>query len=148
MVECTFGEDEELCSLPNEVSLIIFTFVILVCLLTSYLYKIITMTYLVPIDKQQSMAEEDFKRLHRTDDLKEKMYQVQSCQDSNLTNQMFLKVELEIHHNGQINETVCCIKNFLDSETVAHVLRELPQARKSYSAVWLMKVKKFIRYEG
>ena len=89
------------------------------------------MTYLVPIDKQQSMAEDDFKRLHRTDDLKEKMYQVQICQDSNLTNQMFLKVELEIHHNGQINETVCCIKNSLDSISLASVMKNSPFKKKS-----------------
>ena len=105
------------------------------------------MTYLVPIAKEQSITKEDFKRLHTTDDLKQMMYQVQSCQNSKLTNQTFLKVELEIHHHGKINETVCCIKNSLESDTVAKVLRELSPARKSYSAMWLMKVKKFIHYE-
>ena len=146
-VECAFGEDEEPCSLPNEVSVIVLVSVTLICLLVSFLYKNVTMSYLLQIVEEPSITEEDFKRFHRTDGLKEKMFQVQSCQNSRKINQQFLKLELEIHHNGQINETVCCIKNSLESGTVAQVLRELPSTRPSYSAIWLMKIKKFIHYE-
>lgn len=147
VVECASGEDEELCSLPNEVSVIVLASVILICMLISYLYKIDTMTYLVPIGEGQSITEEDFKRLHGTDTLKEKMYQIQGCQNYELTNQKFLKVELEIHHNGQINETICCIKNSLESTTVANVLKDLTSTRQSYSSMCLMKIKKLIHYD-
>ena len=145
-IECDSGEDEANCSLPDEVS--IYTFVVIVFLSIPVAFNIWVSTVWnlkrLTIEVKP-INQEEFAKLHGSDELKIRMHQAQCSSNSKLINETLIKMEME-QHNGKYNETICCIKNSLDSITLAKVLRDSPLKKKSKSIFSLPKRIKQVTY--
>ena len=105
--ECKNDEDETNCSLPEyvlTVTLVIIVFILII--LCTFWWKISTYTL---TKKVQIPTLPDIEILHRTETLKETMFQAQSLDNFQQINSAFIDVEMKLH-NGTLSEIVCCIK--------------------------------------
>ena len=139
-IECESGVDEQNCSLPDQVSLDTFAIVVLFSILVAIIMWISTILNLQPITNiQTSLSRERFYELHDTSRMKSFMNLVQGSTNAKVINQTFFRLEMD-HHNGHYNETVCCIKNSLDSISLASVMKNSPFKKKSR----LQRIKKVL----
>ena len=130
-IECESGVDEENCSLPDQVSVDTFAIVVLFSILVAIIMWISTILNLKPITNvQTSLSKESFDELHDTSRIKSFMNLVQGGTYAKVINETFFRMEMD-HHNGHYNETVCCIKNSLDSISLASVMKNSPFKKKS-----------------
>ena len=105
--ECYNDQDEQNCSIPDYVSIVILGVILSVSGLGALaLWKSTTE---ILLRKNQMVTLEDLKSLHGTDSLKNKMFEIQSCENANEIISRLVEVEMKIH-NGVTSEVVCCIK--------------------------------------
>ena len=122
MIECKHEEDEQNCFLPYYIFIVTLVIAILVCYILAYLVWKHTRINLEPNRVNQPEMIPDFESLHQTMALKNVMFQAQNLDNSEDINSEFVAVEMKLHNKDQ-SELVCCMKNYLDPETVATIMR-------------------------
>ena len=127
-IECQAGEDEDRCTLPDNLLLIILGIIGLIStILAIWIWKLTTRN-LQRIDHNVNIhLFKNFDQLHQTDHLKSQMKRVQGYDSAKSINVEFIQMEEKLH-DGQWNQTVCCMKNNLDIGTFAKVLRDSEDA--------------------
>ena len=105
--ECYNDQDEQNCSIPDFVSIVILGTIMLISGFGALaLWKSTTD---ILIRKTQMVTLKDLESLHGTDYLKNKMFEIQSCENAIDINSRLVEVEMKIH-DGVKSEVVCCIK--------------------------------------
>ena len=105
--ECKNDQDEQNCSMPDFVPIVILGIIIIVLEFWAFiLWKYTTESL---IRKNQMITLDDLESLHGTDILKNKMFEIQSFEDANNINSRLIEVEMKIH-DGVKSEDICCIK--------------------------------------
>ena len=107
--ECQDGRDESYCSLEDYIEIVITLVIVVIIMAATIVMKRSIRKNCQPIDRNQTLTEEEFGTLHGSEELKTKMHQIQSCESAKKINQQFAKWEIDQHH-GNTNETVLCIK--------------------------------------
>ena len=103
--ECQNDEDEQGCSLPDYILIVILIIIVILNGCMAYLLKKWTIGKLEPI-----LHDQDFELIHGVEDVAIKMKYIQNYADiSKQINEEFLSVEIA-YHCGNFNETVLCIK--------------------------------------
>ena len=107
--ECQDGSDESFCSFEDYIEIVITLVIVVIIMAATIVMKRAIRKNLQPIDRNQTLTEEEFGTLHGSEELKTKMQQIQSCESAKKINQQFAKWEID-QHDGNTNETVLCIK--------------------------------------
>ena len=105
--ECYNDQDEQNCSIPDFVSIVILGTIMLISGFGALaLWKSTTE---ILMGKNQMEILEELENLHGSDSLKAKMFEMQSYESANSINSRLVEVEMKIHE-GVKSEVVCCIK--------------------------------------
>ena len=108
-IECRDRRDEILCSLEDYIEIVISLAISVIIMAATFVMKRAIRKNRQPIDRNQTLTEEEFRTLHGKEELKTKMHQIQSCESAKRINQQFASWEID-QHDGNTNETVLCIK--------------------------------------
>ena len=103
--ECQNDEDENECSLPDYLLIVILIIIVILNGFMAYLLKKWTISKLEPIVENQ-----DFELIHGVEEIASKLKQVQSDTDiARHINEEFIEMEIAYHY-GNCSETILCIK--------------------------------------
>lgn len=145
IIECVSEEDENECSLPGYVLILILTTVLVFISLCAFLLWHWTVRHLPKLEPCQRLSEDDFDILHGSDMFKTKLHQLQNSKNAKDFNQKLIRMEMK-RHNGLKCETVCCLKNSLDSTTTANIMKEFKSGKASFKTLILQKLKRTNAY--
>ena len=125
-IECQSREDEDQCTLPDHLLLIVLCIIGLISTILAILIWKLTTCNLQRIDHDADDIQYLFKhfhQLHQTDHLKSLMKRMQGNDNAKSINLQFIQIEEKLH-DGQWSQLVCCMKNYLNIGTFAKVLKD------------------------
>ena len=109
-VECQGGIDEDQCSLPDIILIIILAnLVIFNVILAALLWKLITKDLECLTDNNYLLTSTELGNLHGSNHLKTVLFQMQNSNNVELLHKRFYDMEMEKHEGNQ-SEVICCIK--------------------------------------